>query len=68
MDSIEQELRDTSRVGPCSSCGGIVKSATISFGQMMPEEPMRRAEEESLACNLFIVLESSMTAHNWCRV
>jgi NAD-dependent deacetylase len=63
MDSIEQELRDTSRVGPCSSCGGIVKSATISFGQMMPEEPMRRAEEESLACDLFIVLGSSLTVY-----
>ena len=63
MDSIEQELRDTGRVGPCSSCGGIVKSATISFGQMMPEEPMRRAEEESLACDLFIVLGSSLTVY-----
>ena len=63
MDSIEQEFRDTSRVGPCSGCGGIVKSATISFGQMMPEEPMRRAEEETLACDLFIVLGSSLTVY-----
>ena len=63
MESIEQEFRDTSRVGPCSSCGGIVKSATISFGQMMPEEPMRRAEEETLACDLFIVLGSSLTVY-----
>jgi NAD-dependent deacetylase len=63
MDSIEQEYSDTGRVGPCSSCGGIVKSATISFGQMMPVEPMRRAEEETLACDLFIVLGSSLTVY-----
>lgn len=63
MDILEQEFRDTSRVGPCSSCGGIVKSATISFGQMMPEEPMRRAEEETLACDLFVVLGSSLTVN-----
>ena len=63
MDSIEQELRDTSRIGPCSSCGGIVKSATISFGQMMPEEQMHRAEQETLACDLFLVLGSSLTVY-----
>jgi NAD-dependent deacetylase len=40
-----------------------VKTATISFGQMMPEEPMRRAEEETLACDLFIVLGSSLTVY-----
>ena len=63
MDAIEQEFRDTGRVGQCNGCGGIVKSATISFGQMMPEEPMRRAEEETLACDLFIVLGSSLTVY-----
>jgi NAD-dependent deacetylase len=30
---------------------------------MMPEEPMRRAEEETLACDLFIVLGSSLTVY-----
>ncbi|HDY83242.1 MAG: NAD-dependent deacetylase [Gammaproteobacteria bacterium] len=63
MDCLEQEYRDTNRVGPCSNCGGIVKSATISFGQMMPVEPMRRAKEETLACDLFIVLGSSLTVY-----
>ena len=44
----------------CRSCGGIVKTATISFGQPMPQEPMARAEEETLACDLFLVLGSSL--------
>ena len=29
----------------CIACGGILKSATISFGQAMPEEAMRRAQK-----------------------
>lgn len=44
----------------CRSCGGLVKTATISFGQPMPEGPMLAAEEETLACDLFLVLGSSL--------
>ena len=47
----------------CRSCGGIVKTATISFGQPMPQAPMERAEEESLACDLFLVLGSSLVVY-----
>jgi NAD-dependent deacetylase len=47
----------------CRDCGSIVKSATISFGQSMPEEPMRRAEAETLACDLFLVLGSSLVVY-----
>ncbi|MET0182407.1 MAG: Sir2 family NAD-dependent protein deacetylase [Caulobacterales bacterium] len=47
----------------CLACGHIVKTATISFGQAMPEEPMRRAEEETLNCDLFIVLGSSLVVY-----
>ena len=44
----------------CRACGGIVKTATISFGQAMPEGPMARARDEALACDLFLVLGSSL--------
>jgi len=47
----------------CRACGGIVKTATISFGQPMPEGPMARAEEETLACDLFLVLGSSLVVY-----
>jgi NAD-dependent deacetylase len=47
----------------CRACGGIVKSATISFGQPMPIEAMRRAEAASRECDLFIVLGSSLLVH-----
>jgi len=44
----------------CMVCGGILKSATISFGQAMPEEPMRRAQRLSASCDLFLVAGSSL--------
>jgi NAD-dependent deacetylase len=47
----------------CDFCGGIVKTATISFGQAMPEEEMARAEEATLACDLFLVLGSSLVVY-----
>lgn len=47
----------------CRVCGGLVKSATISFGQPMPEAEMRRAEEQTLACDLFLVLGSSLVVY-----
>jgi NAD-dependent deacetylase len=47
----------------CKTCGGIVKSATISFGQSMPEEEMARAEEAALACDLFLVIGSSLVVY-----
>lgn len=47
----------------CSSCGGIVKTATISFGQAMPELEMARAEKATLDCDLFLVLGSSLVVY-----
>jgi NAD-dependent deacetylase len=44
----------------CRVCGGLVKSATISFGQAMPVEAMRRAEEAAQDADLFVVLGSSL--------
>src|SRR5579883_1278740 len=44
----------------CSACGGPIKSATISFGQAMPEAAMQRAEELALACDLFLAVGSSL--------
>src|SRR5438874_6664842 len=47
----------------CSRCRGFVKTATISFGQAMPQEAMRRAEIETLAADLLIVLGSSLVGY-----
>lgn len=47
----------------CEDCGGLVKTATISFGQSMPQDAMQRAERETLAADLFIVLGSSLVVY-----
>ncbi|MCH1541856.1 MAG: Sir2 family NAD-dependent protein deacetylase [Alphaproteobacteria bacterium] len=44
----------------CQNCGGMVKTATISFGQSMPEAQMKRAEAATLSCDLFIAIGSSL--------
>src|SRR5215217_3320632 len=54
------ELHGNASYATCLTCGNLVKSATISFGQAMPEDPMLRAEDETLACDLFLVLGSSL--------
>jgi NAD-dependent deacetylase len=47
----------------CDDCGGYVKTATVSFGQAMPVDAMRRAEIETLAADLFIVAGSSLVVY-----
>jgi NAD-dependent deacetylase len=44
----------------CPSCGGFIKTATISFGQAMPEAAMRQAEALTLGCDLFMAIGSSL--------
>jgi NAD-dependent deacetylase len=48
------------RAPDCPDCLGHIKTATISFGQAMPQEEMRRAEELTLACDLFLAIGSSL--------
>ena len=44
----------------CDQCGGILKSATVSFGQAMPENAMRLAQEWTEQAEVFIVMGSSL--------
>jgi NAD-dependent deacetylase len=48
------------RAPDCPDCDGHIKTATVSFGQAMPEEGMRRAEQLTVACDLFVVVGSSL--------
>ena len=51
------------RAPRCERCGGSVKTATISFGQAMPAEAARRAEQETLAADLFLAIGSSLVVY-----
>ncbi|HEX3665969.1 MAG TPA: Sir2 family NAD-dependent protein deacetylase [Rhizomicrobium sp.] len=47
----------------CACCGGLLKTATISFGQAMPGQEMERAERATRACDFFLVLGSSLVVY-----
>jgi NAD-dependent deacetylase len=47
----------------CKECDGLLKTATISFGQAMPEMEMARAESATRACDLFLILGSSLVVY-----
>jgi NAD-dependent deacetylase len=44
----------------CTVCDGFIKTATVSFGQSMPEAAMRRAQELTESCDLFLAIGSSL--------
>ena len=57
---VRERFEAEHRAPDCEECGGYVKSATISFGQAMPEAAMRRAETLCAACDLFLAIGSSL--------
>jgi NAD-dependent deacetylase len=62
LDALEPRWRADEDI-VCEACGGLIKTATISFGQPMPELEMRRATEAARACDLFLVLGSSLVVY-----
>jgi NAD-dependent deacetylase len=63
LDALRASFERDAASPLCDACGGFVKTATISFGQAMPVEPMRRSEFEALAADLFIVAGSSLVVY-----
>jgi NAD-dependent deacetylase len=57
---IRERFETDGEAPDCRDCGGVVKTATISFGQAMPEAAMRRAEQLTAACDLFVAIGSSL--------
>lgn len=63
LDWIRQQFEASGDPPECVACGGILKSATISFGQAMPEGPMRRAQKLTANCDLCLVAGSSLVVY-----
>jgi NAD-dependent deacetylase len=59
-DAIINRLVGDFAAPKCDACGGILKSATVSFGQAMPEAAMRQAQEWTERAKIFIVMGSSL--------
>jgi len=63
LAEIEVIFSQDETVPYCDQCGGIVKTATISFGQSMPEGPMARSQQAVLECDLLLAMGSSLTVY-----
>jgi len=63
LEDLKAPFMDRGVIPTCRVCGELVKSAVVAFGQPMPEGPMQRAEEETLDCDLFLVLGSSLAVY-----
>lgn len=63
LEDLKVLYQATGDLPACRVCDGLVKTATISFGQSMPAGPMARAEAETLSCDLFLVLGSSLVVY-----
>jgi NAD-dependent deacetylase len=52
----------------CERCGGILKSATVSFGQNLDPDLLARAEEAAATAELFLAIGTSLTVHPVARL
>lgn len=60
LDWVKQKFDAEGGRAPDCACGGHIKTATVSFGQAMPEDAMLRAHELSGSCDLFLSIGSSL--------
>jgi NAD-dependent deacetylase len=58
---VRQRMEAANGCAPdCPACGGFIKTATISFGQAMPDAAMQRAQDLARSCDLFLAIGSSL--------
>jgi NAD-dependent deacetylase len=57
---VKEKFEASGQHAPDCTCGGYIKTATISFGQAMPPEAMQRAEDLTRSCDLFLAVGSSL--------
>jgi NAD-dependent deacetylase len=63
LEDLREPFVAQGRIPTCGACGGLVKTATISFGQPMPPGPLARAKAAAASCDLFLVLGSSLVVY-----
>lgn len=63
MDVVLDRVRSGEDDPPCPECGGLLKSATVSFGENLDPVDLARAETAAEQCDLFLAVGSSLTVH-----
>ncbi len=62
-DPLVQQFRKTDQVPPCPECGGLIKHATISFGQTLDEKVLNRAMQLAAEADLLLAMGSSLVVY-----
>jgi NAD-dependent deacetylase len=63
MEPVLERVRAGDPDPACRTCGGILKSATISFGQNLVVADLERAERAALECDLLLAVGSTLTVY-----
>lgn len=63
MDEAVERVEAGDLAPECDACGGLLKPATISFGQSMPALAMQAAAEACQDCDVFLAVGSSLVVY-----
>lgn len=58
--TVLQRVRAGEEDPPCQACGGILKTATISFGQQLDPAVLERAQRAALACDVLLAIGTTL--------
>ena len=62
-EEVEKRLESGEKAPRCEDCGGLLKPATISFGQSLPADALEDAMRRSAASDLFVAVGSSLVVY-----
>ena len=60
MEDVLERVRAGDADPACPNCGGIMKSATISFGQNLVPDDLQRSEQAANACDVMLAVGTSL--------
>jgi len=63
MPQVLERVREGEHDPPCRQCGGLLKSATVSFGQALDPAVLQAAHHAALGCDLFLAIGTSLTVY-----
>ena len=63
MERAVERVRAGEEDPPCRTCGGILKSATVSFGQSLVPADLQRADEVARHCDLLLAVGSTLAVY-----
>jgi NAD-dependent deacetylase len=61
--TVLQQVHDGDPDPRCPECGGLQKTATVSFGQSLDPALLQRAHEAVMGCDLFLAVGTSLVVH-----